>query len=131
LDTRQLNPSVHWRHGPLGCYNGAKSRCSVVSAGNEISLRGFQMCSWGWPEPAAVRKARCGSIMLRGHDSPDSFAPVLMRYRQSVVANDMRWTYSEELDVNLLDDGIPAVFLVGPMQTQTLTEVRNEVADRD
>jgi len=41
------------------------------------------------------------------------------------------WHFSDELDMNILPDGRPAVVYAGPNQTQTLTAVRNETTDQD
>lgn len=57
--------------------------------------------------------------------------PLLLRRSSSVRPLPKDWRFSDQLDVNILPDGRPAVAHVGPNQTQTLTEVRNEATDQD
>jgi hypothetical protein len=57
--------------------------------------------------------------------------PLLLLHSSPVKPLPRDWHFSERLDLNILSDGRPAVVHVGPSQTQTLTEVRNETTDQD
>lgn len=57
--------------------------------------------------------------------------PILLSYRTSPNRAMKSFLFCEELDLNVLPDGTPAVHQLGPTETQTLTEVRNEATDRD
>lgn len=57
--------------------------------------------------------------------------PLLLKRSSSIKPLPRNWRFSDELDINILPDGQPAVGYVGPSQTQTMTRVRNETTDQD